>query len=53
MEALHFEKFLHRKYKGFRLPVEQQRKMMWNGYTECYPVELTQQLLRELGEGVE
>lgn len=46
--ALHEEKRLHNKYKKVRLPPTQQEFYMDSGFTECYPVEIQEELILDL-----
>lgn len=49
IDALHFEKRIHRKFKSLRLKSKLMEKhQKHNGHTECYPTFLTKDLLKEL-----
>lgn len=51
VDALHFEKMIHSKFKKFRLKSNLMEKhQKHNGHTECYPTCITSQLLKELYE---
>ena len=42
------ERTIHKKYKDSRLNPTELRKLMKNGFTECYPVSMVELLLKEL-----
>lgn len=52
-KAVLLEKKLHAAYKDKLLDKEVMRKYMENGYTECYPMELKDELLLKLAEARE
>lgn len=52
-EAVDLEKRLHKKYKDFVLDKTLMSKYMLNGFTECYPVELQEQLLKDINSELE
>lgn len=47
-DALIFENSIHKKYREFNLNKKEMKKYMENGHTECYPVELLEQLKDEV-----
>lgn len=47
--AMKFEKSLHKKYKSFRLnPKFMENYHTFNGHTECYKLDVKEELLREI-----
>lgn len=46
--AVDLERHLHEKYKSTSLNSEQMSNYMENGFTECYPLEMKDVLLKEL-----
>jgi len=48
-DAMLFEKSLHKKYKSFRLkPVFMENYHTFNGHTECYELDVKEELLKEI-----
>jgi predicted GIY-YIG superfamily endonuclease len=49
-EATNFEKVLHRKYSNLNISHEHMKNYKKSGWSECYPLELKEILLKELNE---
>ncbi len=47
-QAMEFEQSIHKKYRKFKLNKNYTGKFMSNGKTECYPLHLMNDLLKEL-----
>jgi len=50
-EALEYENLIHKKYRRSKLPLDQMKKYHTrNGFDECYPIELMENLSKEVSE---
>ena len=52
-EAVDLEKKLHKKYKDFVLDKSTMSQYMLNGFTECYPMELQDDIINDIRKGLE
>ncbi len=52
-DAVDLEKMLHRKYKEYALDKNEMSQYMLNGFTECYPMELQDDIISDIMKGFE